>query len=140
MDGVGRLKISARAYQRRYFAGKPKALDISDCYDLKSNWPDVWPRCDKAGVYAIFNRNKKLLYVGKASQSSCIGVRLSSYFRYEKGAKGKGPCTTHPDHEWTSAPRYVLAIAVGEAHQAPSLEEYLIEKLEPIDNTIGKIK
>lgn len=103
-------------------------------YDLIDGWdPDsYWPNADKQGIYAIFCADSVLLYVGKASLSGTIGRRLATYFI--DNPDGAGAITT-PGHSWSRDPRYVLTVSVKNAWEAPSLEEYLIQHLSPIDNS-----
>ena len=103
-------------------------------YDLIADWSadNYWPNTDKQGVYAIFCVDNKLLYVGKASLSNSIGRRLSTYFMNNDEAEG---ATSKLGQSWSRDPRYILTVRVKNAWEAPSLEEYLINRLRPIDNT-----
>ena len=67
---------------------------------------------------------------------SCIGKRLYTYFHYEAGL----PCTLK-HATWTQHPRYLLTIAVPEAtpFEAPALEEFLIARLHPSNNHLGRV-
>jgi hypothetical protein len=103
-------------------------------YDLIENWTadSCWPDAGEQGVYAIFCADSKLLYVGKASFNGTIGRRLSTYFIDNPNGAG---ATTVTAHSWSRDPRYVLTVSVKNAWEAPSLEEYLIYQLNPIDNS-----
>lgn len=124
-------------------------LDVSGLYALfptdanakvalAGNWRDNnWPNADRQGVYAFFARELRLLYVGKASQSP-LGGRLSKYFR-----KGRGTRECIIRHKgWSRPPEYVTTIAVPREipFGGAALEEYLITKLKPCDNSVGKIR
>lgn len=108
----------------------PKNQELENC------WPNKWPHNGEAGVYAIFDEDLNLLYVGKSSMNNSIGSRLSSYFGFETDKS----CLIKQPTGWSQSPRFVQAIAVPEGmrYEAPALEEYLIMKLTPPDNTKGK--
>jgi hypothetical protein len=126
-------------------------LDISDWYSLfpaardeelekkRKQWPGAYPQSDRQGVYLIFNENKELLYIGKASMNNNIGSRLGSYFSYENDK-----VTCKVNHEWSSDPKYIITISVPNemSFEAPALEEYLITEFAHSlpDNTMGTKK
>ena len=97
-------------------------------------WADPWPFGDRTGVYFVFNRDMKLLYIGKASMYSCMGARLSSWFY----GPSSGTCSVQG--KWSDEPFFVqtLAMPPGMAFEAPALEEFLISRLSPPDNTAGR--
>lgn len=103
------------------------------------HWPNPWPNTSCAGVYFIFGRSGRLLYVGKASMKNCIDDRLYGHFR-----TGKSPEECRLVHSvgrdgWIERPMYVATVAVPRemAFEAPALEEYLIGKLSPVNNMKG---
>jgi hypothetical protein len=98
-------------------------------------WPEPWPHSDDAGVYAVLDASRSVLYVGKASFNHCLGGRLASYFAYEKGRKGSCKII----HKWHAKPRYVYIVPVphDRTFEASALEEFLIRKLQPPDNKVG---
>ena len=51
-------------------------------------------------------------------------------------------CHIKDEGEWSKNPRYVATLGFNDKdrYEVPSLEEYLIMKLSPKDNTNGKIK
>ena len=100
-------------------------------------WPAPYPFDQRAGVYLIFSDTLELLYVGKASMGSCLGKRLYTYFHYAAGQ----PCTLKHS-TWTQEPRHLLTVAVPEAtpFEAPALEEFLIARLHPSNNSVGRRK
>jgi excinuclease UvrABC nuclease subunit len=103
---------------------------------VSAAWPDEWPHNSRQGVYAILDDALTVLYVGKASMRNVIGSRLSSYFGYDE-TRG---CKIY--HKWTNTPRYIAAIAVPQnsTFEAPALEEFLIQVLDPSDNSKGRDK
>lgn len=114
--------------------GRPYSLvpeQASD--DVKLRWPkDEWENSKSAGVYVIFSSDETTLYVGKAW---FLGQRLADHFRKD----AKGACVSPANYIWSKLPMYVITIAVPSDKRfvASCLEEYLIEKLQPLDNTIG---
>lgn len=97
-------------------------------------WRDSWPFGDRAGVYFVFGREMKLLYIGKASMNSCMGARLSSWFWGDCDSECK------VQGKWSEGPFFVqtLAMPAGLEFEAPALEEYLIREINPPDNTAGR--
>ena len=133
-------------YTQKYRSGSLPKLQVGDLLDLspeqgntkkqaKKNWENEWPNGDKAGVYIFFDNNLDVIYVGKASMNNTLSTRLYSYFRYNKKT---GACKIK-HNDWTTNPRYVLTVAVptNMSFEAPAIEEYLICKMQPKDNTIG---
>lgn len=142
------LRSSVDEYSTKFRKeGLPKVVE-GEIYSLDQSmairgvnaklfWPDdYWPNTDRRGVYAIFF-HERLLYIGKASQQD-LGYRLSTYFRKEAGT---GRCVTTPGYSWTDTdlPTHVVTWAVPECmpFEASALEEYLIERHSPPDNTLG---
>jgi hypothetical protein len=119
----------------------PNALRLKDClerYCTQHRHPDrpgftvhdytlaSWEGTDvsrKPGCYVLYSSAGELLYIGKASNSKSVGSRLVR-FRYS-------PVT------WEPTPALVQIIEVAEAFEAPSLEEFLIDKLQPRFNSRG---
>ncbi len=105
---------------------------LSDRYDLNADGPDkVFPEAKATGCYFIFDADDRLLYIGKASLKSTIGRRLSTYFRWKADRLEVRHSAWSPDKE----PTFVRAVSVAEPYQAASLEEYLIDRLQPSQNT-----
>lgn len=109
-------------------------FEISDRYDIKSDWQKSLPHAAEAGVYLIYSADETLLYIGKASAGSTIGRRLDKYF---KGADGQG--VSRKNMKWTKEPRYIRAVKVASDFKffAPALEEFLIDRMQPPDNRQG---
>jgi hypothetical protein len=121
-------------------------LEMSDPFDLfpdqpvpagispKSDAHRSWPFGHRAGVYMIYSMAFKILYIGKASMKKRLGDRLYTYF-------GNGEkCILRAHHKWPDPPRFLVNIAVPAdmPFEAPSIEEYLIGKLNPIWNVVGR--
>jgi hypothetical protein len=94
-------------------------------------WPAWWPNGNQPGVYLIFSTNMELLYVG---MSGHLGSRLNCWFWWEAGP-GSG-CKVM--HNWKNRPHYVATVALGRAFEALGLEGFLIEELNPPENTLGR--
>jgi hypothetical protein len=100
-----------------------------------SGWPKEYPNSSRKGGYAIFGRTGKLLYIGKASMNHYIGSRLGNYFRQKKLTKACVPI----HNGWSERPSCISTIAVPDemSFEAPALEEYLIQRLNPSHNVMG---
>jgi excinuclease UvrABC nuclease subunit len=84
-------------------------------------------------MYIILGANLKVLYIGKAG---LLGKRLAAYFHYVPGSKR---CKIVDEHQWVGKPQFVATIAVPSEtfFEASAIEEYLINRLHPPNNTIG---
>ena len=131
-------------YLLRYRRSDLPPLEISAPFDLfpsqplppgispQWTWVDCWPFSERAGVYLIYSDTFELLYIGKASTNRCLGQRLWDHF-------GAGDTCILKEF-WPHPPRFVVNIAVPVelSFEAPALEEYLIRKLQPLTNTVGR--
>ena len=129
-----------------------EARSLVSAYNLKYNtefvleevytlWPDKdgeygikeysWPGNQKAGVYLILDELDNIIYVG---QSSSLGRRFYHYF------KGSDGVCTYREGSWSATPKAIVAIVAPDdaRYERLSLEEYLIERLQPVDNIRGK--
>ena len=143
MKNIHNLENLIIEYELKYRGSELKALKISELYDLskkksdgsdRPGWPDTYPNADYPGVYVFFNKDKEVLYVGKASFNNTLGSRISSYIRWDKAEDG---CEMY--HSWQQMPTYLktIGIAVAQSFEAPAIEEFLIKMLEPIENKVG---
>lgn len=97
-------------------------------------WPENFPNPDAAGVYLIFSMQRSLLYIGSTTRR--LNRRLADYFGYFSGRSG--PCKIKDmAPPWKTRPCFVRTIAVTNPSEAPDLEGYLIDALQPPDNTRG---
>jgi hypothetical protein len=106
--------------------GRPPLI-VHDAHTMSStgirgSWEGTEASC-KSGCYLIFSADGDLLYVGKASNTKSLGSRLVR-FRYN-------------EHGWLPKPEWVVMVEVPEPFEAPSLEEFLISKLQPRFNDRG---
>lgn len=135
------LKREVLTYHEQYRHPRLPPPDVSYCYSLgepflsqeqnpRKKWPAKWPNSDLPGVYAFFNANEELIYIGKAAH---LGARLSSYFRFGKDQ------SCEPTGNWGlhGSPAILVSIALSEPFEAPGLEEYLIGKLSPPSNKVA---
>ena len=77
------------------------------------------PCSAKAGCYALYAEDGRLIYIGKASHWASTGRRLGIHLDPIRNGVPEG-------HRWSGrAPRFVHIIEVVEPFEAPSLEEYL---------------
>lgn len=99
-------------------------------YGWNRNIP--YPNCTRAGVYAFLDEDMSVVYIGKARN---FGKRFGQYFGYaEDGESCMIRDARVPDA------RYIKNYATpnGKEYMALSLEEYLISKLNPKDNTMSR--
>ncbi len=134
MTTLQELTDRVRAYCATY---NLDGCTISDPYFVHEQWQSTsFPNAEKPGCYAFFDDCGTLLYIGKASCGSTIGRRAATYFKWgidKPEELGRTGCAY-----WTGIPTVLHTIPVEEAHQAPSLEEYLIEHLHPPENRTGR--
>jgi hypothetical protein len=101
-------------------------FDVSELYDLQRDYKQPYPNSDKSGVYVIYS--EKGNYIGKAS---LLGPRLSQHFVWKNDRTVLIPTMKR----WGNAPpRYVQTVATRHPYEAPSLEAYLLLKLQPLQN------
>lgn len=130
-------RVAVRRYEEMFRSpGLPPFAISAPLYDLhgggEADWPNKWPQSDSPGVYLILGADEQVLYVGKASLGAAMGTRLSHHLP----AAADGTC--QPAGNWRGhQPRFVVTIATTTPFEAPSLEEYLIEELQPRCNTLG---
>ncbi len=126
-------------------------LEISEPRMLDDIWAkqDYFPGSENGdwnpGVYFMLNAAGEIIYVGKASNNNAIGVRLSGYFKTDLTDKLTWRLSAHGKHKFKDCnpPAAISAIVISDyefAWIAPAMEEYLINKLDPVANTVGKRK
>ena len=117
-------------FNRNYPRPRMEPISLSPLFDMKGEPSAVWPSADKPGVYCLFNESQELLKVGKASCNRQLGHRLRDYV----DTRG------NPKDEYFKDVRYVATIGVPieRAFEAPAIEEFLIARLDPPLNSIGR--
>ena len=128
---VGTLRELNEKYPR---PGLPP-LEMSPPYDIQLDFSKSFPNAEKPGVYILLDENKNVLRIGKASCKRILGQRLNDYFGWAEGRKGG----VARDERFKTV-RYIVTIPVplDRAFEAPAVEEYLIDQLEPELNDQGK--
>jgi hypothetical protein len=136
---LDKLKQMVECYCLAYRNPKLDLLEVSKEYKLDIDWKEdkSWPNAESAGVYAIFGKTG-LLYIGKASFNSSVGIRLSTYFKNDNDKDNGG--IPQDDQSWEEPPTYVVTIPTKYSWEAPALEEFLILQAEPTGNSIGNAK
>ena len=131
-------------YQEKYRRPGLPPLAASGLYALfpeeglphfvEFRWNDEYPNADRSGVYLIFGRAGRLLYIGKASLGATIGGRLGTNFAGTAGCRLLS-------NDWTERPTYVATIATPDnmGFEASALEDFLIGRLRPSDNRVSVV-
>jgi hypothetical protein len=119
-------RLAPLKYSEVYSLFPQESLDSP----TNANWPDPWPLASSPGVYLIFGAKMQLLYVGK---SGLLGRRLGDYFKWSAGLASA--CrVVHTG--WKTRPMFIATIAVAESFEAPALEEFLITRVHPEENSL----
>lgn len=137
LQGIDEIEHYASKFRREDFE-KLKTSKIFDLFpEEQTDFPkapldwnkDSWPNGNKSGVYLVYNKEQKLIYIGTARH---LGNRLGVYFGAQKKCQVK--------QVWGDRPRYLITVGVPDEtwFEAHSLEAYLISKLNPPLNTVGK--
>ena len=137
-------------YCQRYRHPKLPPLELSGVYSLfpekykklpkevTARWPDDdWPNGDKPGVYLFLDSKLNVRYIGKTTMWSSLKQRLGAYFCYSDKVQKR--CSIPKEHGWSIQPEFVVTIGVPlrTAFESSAIEEYLINRLRPPENTIG---
>jgi len=129
-------------YVSRYRRSDLPELEVGNPLDLfpeepiscdfvpELTWEHEWPFNNRSGVYLIYSDKQDLLYIGQAHR---LGKRLYDYF-------GGGKVCRLRHETWPQRPRFVINIAVPDdmAWEKAGLESFLIQKLQPFCNVIGR--
>lgn len=107
-------------------------LSLSKPYDLGTSFGRYYPGYDRPGVYVMLNEAYEVLYVGKSSAG--LGGRLGNYFK--RGKSRREGMAKWPEFDPV---RYLVTLKLPKRRffEAPSIEEFLIWKLQPPLNTLG---
>jgi excinuclease UvrABC nuclease subunit len=103
-------------------------LALEELSPIQTN--EMWQNADKGGIYFLFNKEKVLQYIGKASFASNIGVRIGERFSSKD-------CRCLVDKFSSITLLATIALPEGRIFEASSIEEYFIHKLQPPLNVIG---
>ena len=144
---IDKLRAILDEYQSKYRRDDVPKLEPSGIYalfpeegslsaEVAHKWPDDYPQYWCRGVYVVYGANGECLYIGKASHN-VIGRRLDTYFAYDRQDETRKGCRVL-DAGWE--PRFIVTVAVPHdmPFEASALEEFLIHRLEPATNQVGK--
>ena len=109
------------------------SLELSKPLDIKGSFEDEYPDGEFPGVYVLSNKNNEVVRIGHTGRS--FDIRLDSYFVWHKT-----PSVGSPANKEGKGARYVRTIPFGDdlKYMRLSLEEFLIERIKPINNQHGK--
>jgi excinuclease UvrABC nuclease subunit len=135
-DDVSSIRAKLTNYSSDYLKGR--ALVLEEPFDLTKSWRDniTLQNAEYPGCYFLFDKDHRLLYIGKASMGSSMGARVASHFWWDKPAGELRATKVH----WLASEKpakWLRTVVVKKAWEAPSLEEYLITKLQPPLNIAG---
>jgi hypothetical protein len=130
--GLDYLKDAIKWYENRFCVCFTPAV-IYALYPKEGEygWPHPWPISDSAGIYAFLDSNKTIVYIGKAGK---MGARLNHYFGYGKNDK----CILKDERIHDISYVQCYSCSPKEPYACLSLEEYLISKMNPKYNKIGR--
>ena len=113
---------------------EPYALDPYETRENGTNqWPYEYPNLAARGVYFFFDADMELVYIGKAS---CDSSFVQCFSRHIAGGIHDSRGT--PKGNWARSPKYRANLPMQYPHEAPSLEEWLIERFgAEIENYAG---
>jgi hypothetical protein len=132
MSGIDDLRGALSEYHQVWRHPSLKELKVSETYDIENDFKKCYPGDGRPGCYVFLDQSYNIIYVGK---SGSLGPRIHSYF------------LSYREHKrlifrdsWSVTPRYIVCVEVKESFEAPSLEEFLIQRLKPPANTVGNPK
>jgi hypothetical protein len=135
MNGLEKLHAAVAEYDAEWRNQNLSRLRVSDgLYNIETDFSEKYPFSDLWGCYIFLGESLDISYIGKASGwASRLGGRIGSYF--DQPTKNQRLVLKY---QWKVRPRYIVSVAVTEPFEAPSLEEFLIARLDPADNKHGK--
>jgi hypothetical protein len=132
MSDVEKVTAAVRTYCSKYSISVFEISSEQRINDLRQRKKNVeWPHGDQSGCYAMYDGSKNLLYIGLAGH---IASRLNSWFRYKEREDAQMPWTSYAVGTWQTQPVFLQTIKTHEPYEAPSLEAFLIAKLDPCEN------
>jgi excinuclease UvrABC nuclease subunit len=132
MNDAGKVEARVKAYCDKYFIPQFELSDIIEIDSLRQRKRNIaWPHGDDAGCYAMFGKEKELLYIGLARH---LASRLNNWFRYHARDDDSLPWTSSAVGSWKTQPKFIRTIRVNHPYEAPSLEAFLIGALVPPEN------
>jgi len=108
-------------------------IKLTEPFDTNNPWDhSSWPNNALPGVYIFTSSDREVQYIGKASRG--IGSRLNAYWR-------KGKLGETESKSWKSEScRFIYTIGIPKEcwFEASAIEAFLISKVQPPRNTVGK--
>jgi len=126
-DVIEAISLLNNEYPR---PGIPDPLQLSQEFRIPEDYEKKsFPFASYPGVYLFFDENETLLYIGKAS--SGLGQRIGNEYIGRSGVLKTNKI---------SGAKVLRTIKLPKEHhfEAPAIEEFLIYKLKPTRNSVGK--
>ena len=111
-------------------------LKISEVYDIHEDFKNnkYYPNSHLPGVYLLADEKKKTQYIGMGRTKEGVGKRLGDHWKKDDNGNAVAKSPT------SEGIRYLATITVPEdrAFEVPSIEAWLIRKVDPPRNTQGR--
>jgi|GEM_PF-6098450 len=130
-----KVKKLTEEFFNKFLKIKNRDLAFSEIYDLVKDWlpSEQYPNGNSPGIYFLLDKNKDIYYIGCSKIS--ISSRLNVYFKYDKQDRNKCYKTKGSEDVF-----YIITYPMENdlKYFVYSLELYLIEKVRPKVNKVGK--
>jgi hypothetical protein len=103
MNDIENVETHVWAYCDKHSIPRFEVSDIVEVDGLRQRRRGfAWPHGDGAGCYAMFGKEKELLYIGLARH---LAGRLNSWFRYDEREDVSLPWTSSAIGAWQRQPK-----------------------------------
>lgn len=106
--------------------------EVCDPFRLPEDWKQTYFGSGSAGVYLFLDAGDRVRYVGKSVE---MGSRMGAYLMNRDKSRDH--------HKWKDSDsfgevRAIVFVKLENSFEAPALEDYLIGRLQPPINKLGK--
>ncbi|MBX7046075.1 MAG: GIY-YIG nuclease family protein [Ignavibacteria bacterium] len=123
---IYKLNETVNEFLEKFIKSDLKFLSFSEIYKLSLDWLKAYPNNELAAVYAFFDLENRLQYIGSTTVS--IGARFKEYFKKDKTDRNK--CIKLEKFNVVESIS-TLGLIEDNKFLAPAIESYLIYKLNP---------